>query len=252
MCNQQLPGPGFLRHARGHHGRRMEAAMGEFLIAAGIGRFVNQNIDTLRQLDSAPAVGGIRAIGDASPGNVRPAEIPPIKLASIVERDALASLEPAVQSAWGNAHRHGFFDIESAGAVSLDDAIAEGLDAMLERLATDREFIVLKDRARFNRLSLRPVGKVCLGLARHISHVLFESGRAINIYAARMTRHSGGSQQPDQAEEVIAVHVRDEDAPDLADLQIALDELVLCAFATIEEPHLGSLGQAQGDARNVA
>jgi hypothetical protein len=43
---------------------------------------------------------------------------------------------------------------------------------------------------------------------------------------------------------MVAMQVCDEDARDLADLQIAPDELVLCAFAAVEKPDLPTLRQA--------
>jgi hypothetical protein len=38
----------------------------------------------------------------------------------------------------------------------------------------------------------------------------------------------------------------------LADFEVAAQELVLGAFAAVKQPEFGSLGQAEGDAGNVA
>ena len=53
-----------------------------------------------------------------------------------------------------------------------------------------------------------------------------------------------------EAEDVVAVHVRDEDAGDLAVLQVRAHELVLCCFAAVEEPDL--VGETQGVGGDVA
>jgi hypothetical protein len=93
---------------------------------------------------------------------------------------------------------------------------------------------------------------VCFGRAGDVADVSLKAARAINIYALGMARHSGGSQQPDEAEEMVAVQVRDKDARDLADLQITFEKLVLRALAAVKEPDLRSLRRAQSHARDVA
>jgi hypothetical protein len=67
-----------------------------------------------------------------------------------------------------------------------------------------------------------------------------------------MAGHACGRQQPDESEQMIAVQVRDKNARDLTQFQITAQQLVLCAFAAIEEPDLASLRQAQSDARNIS
>jgi hypothetical protein len=53
--------------------------------------------------------------------------------------------------------------------------------------------------------------------------------------------HAAGREQSHQPEHVVAVHVRDEDARYLADVQVAPEQLVLRALAAVEEPHLAAL-----------
>ena len=65
--------------------------------------------------------------------------------------------------------------------------------------------------------------------------------RAVDVDAARVRGHAAGREQPHQPEDVVAVHVRDEDARDLADVQVAAQELVLRPLAAVEEPHLAAL-----------
>ena len=51
---------------------------------------------------------------------------------------------------------------------------------------------------------------------------------------------------------MVAVHVGDENTADLAGAQIATEKLLLGAFAAVEEPNFGALGQTKGDAGDVA
>jgi hypothetical protein len=51
---------------------------------------------------------------------------------------------------------------------------------------------------------------------------------------------------------VVTVQVSDENAAELADFELAAEELVLSSFATVKQPEFGSLGQTEGDAGNVA
>ena len=85
-----------------------------------------------------------------------------------------------------------------------------------------------------------------------VAHVPVEAGWAIDGDVMSMARHAGGGEQPDEAEEMITMQVRDEDTCDLADIELTFEKLVLRPFAAIEEPHLPALGQAQGYARDVA
>ena len=51
---------------------------------------------------------------------------------------------------------------------------------------------------------------------------------------------------------MVAVHVGDENTADLAGAQIATEKLLLGAFAAVEEPNFGALGQTKGNAGDVA
>ncbi len=51
---------------------------------------------------------------------------------------------------------------------------------------------------------------------------------------------------------MIAVHVGDKDTANLAGLEVAFEELVLGAFATVKQPHFGTLRETKGYAGDVA
>jgi len=51
---------------------------------------------------------------------------------------------------------------------------------------------------------------------------------------------------------MVAVQVSDENAAQLADFEVAAEKLVLSSFAAVKQPKFRSLGQAEGDAGNVA
>jgi hypothetical protein len=51
---------------------------------------------------------------------------------------------------------------------------------------------------------------------------------------------------------MVAVHVGDENAPQLGHAQRAAQKLVLSTLAAVEQPELGALGEAQGDRRHIS
>jgi hypothetical protein len=53
-------------------------------------------------------------------------------------------------------------------------------------------------------------------------------------------------QQARQAKDVVAVHVGNEDSPQLGHPQRTAQKLVLGAFPAVEQPELGALGKAHG------
>ena len=51
---------------------------------------------------------------------------------------------------------------------------------------------------------------------------------------------------------MVAVHVGDENPPQLAHPQVAAQKLVLGALAAVEQPQLAALGQTQRHGRDIA
>ena len=51
---------------------------------------------------------------------------------------------------------------------------------------------------------------------------------------------------------MVSMHVCDEDPAELRQAQITAKELMLCAFAAVEQPHLRSLWQSQRDCGDIA
>ena len=65
-------------------------------------------------------------------------------------------------------------------------------------------------------------------------HKGLEGFGAIEVHPIAGSRHAKAGQQARQAEDVVSVHVGDEDAPQLRDPQLAAKELVLGAFTAVE------------------
>ena len=123
---------------------------------------------------------------------------------------------------------------------------------MLERRAGDGVLLVLEDLPFLDRVDFERVRSMELRAAAHVAHVLREAARAVERDGAGVAGHAAGREQSHQPVDVVAVHVRDEDARDLADVEVAAQELVLRALAAVEEPHLGALRRPQRHARDVA
>ena len=90
------------------------------------------------------------------------------------------------------------------------------------------------------------------GGAHHPFEVIAQGVGSVEVDTGAGARQAQGGQQPRQAKDVVAVHVGDEDPPQLGDPQLAAQELVLGGLAAVEQPELGPLGQAQGHGRDVA
>src|SRR4051794_8760931 len=131
----------------------MKTALGQVLIADGVGCFVNQHVRRARQLHSALAVDGVRAIDEGAPLFRRAAELLPVEGATVRQSDLLSALEPAVNRAGRNAKRARLLHVKRARALRFRDAIAEGGNAMLQAAAGDYVILVLVDQPLFDRMN---------------------------------------------------------------------------------------------------
>src|SRR5205085_6677675 len=240
------------RHARGHARRRVRAADGERFVCLGEGRFVYEQVCVAREFDGAAAVGRVCAVDDRAPALCWAAEVRAVERATVGERDALAALESAVERAGRYAEFPRLLNVEVAGAILLRHAEAEGGQAVLERRAGDHELLVLEDQSFTDLSDSERVIRLKLSATADLAHVVGERARAVYVNGARVRGHAAGREQAHQPEHVVAVHVRDEDARDLTDIQFAAKQLVLRALAAVEEPDLGALRRSQCDARNVS
>lgn len=123
---------------------------------------------------------------------------------------------------------------------------------MGQRRTGNSELIVFKQQTGLNGMHFDGIGKMSLGIATRRSEKFIQLGRPIDVNPTGIARQSATCQQPHQPVGVIAVHVGDEDARNLAAPHIASQKLVLRAFATVEQPNLRSLWQAEGNAGDIA
>ena len=230
----------------------MRTANGEGFVRLGEGRLVYEQVCVAREFDCAAAVGRVRAIDDRAPALRGAAEVRAVECATVGERDALAALESAVERAGRDAEFPRLLNVEVAGAILLRHAEAEGGQAVLERRAGDYELLVLEDQSFTDLSDSERVIRLKLSATADLAHVVGERARAVYVNGARVRGHAAGREQAHQPEHVVAVHVRDEDARDLTDIQVAAQQLVLRALAAVEEPDLGALRRSQCDARNVS
>ena len=71
-----------------------------------------------------------------------------------------------------------------------------------------------------------------------------ESGGTVDVNISGRATEFAGGKETGQSEKVVAVKVCNEDAADLRDAQGAAQDLVLRAFAAIEQPDFRALRQA--------
>ncbi len=250
--HDELADSGKLGGLGGHGGGGMLAGEGHFGVGVGEGGFVDEDVGVAGEFDGAIAKYGISAIHHAPSDLRRPDKICAIVGASVGESDGLSVFEFAVEGSEGDVFGFGFFEVEGARAIVFGDAVGMSGDAVFELGAVYAEFAVIEDEARFDGVDAEGVGEVSLGIAKGAVQVIFEFGRTVDVDFADGSSESATGKESSESEGVVAVHVGDEDAADLAGAQIAAEELVLGAFTAVEEPDLGALGQAEGDTGDVA
>jgi len=90
------------------------------------------------------------------------------------------------------------------------------------------------------------------GGAQHTVEILPQGIGSIEIHPFALPGEAQAGQKARQSVDVVAMHVADEDAPQLGHAQRAAQELMLRALATVEQPELSPLRQAEGHRRDIA
>ena len=147
--------------------------------------------------------------------------------------DGLAALEAAEVGALGDAEPPRGLGVEAARAVVLDERVAVGLDAVLDRERADRVAVEADLLVRLEldeRQRIAASGRAS-GAAREQR---LQPGRAVDRQRPLARAQVERLEHPDQPEPVVEVEVGDEDRVELRQPDRA-QELLLGALAAVEQ-----------------
>jgi hypothetical protein len=101
--------------------------------------------------------------------------------ATVVERDGLAALEATVERTRRDAECGGSLRVEMSGAIFLRDAVAEGGQAVPQRLAGDSVLAVLENFSGFDRVDAQLVAEERARVARRGADEIFEPRGSVKL-----------------------------------------------------------------------
>ena len=190
-------------------------------------RFVDQHVGALRDFNHVSGVAGIAGVDDLRPRRVGPVSVPP----SMTLPSSSVTVSP-----FFSLHRSGPAGMPSARAFSTSNwpAISLSITAKANagmRCATGVQKTCVRSSSKPGRATPSRLAGIAgrdLGQLHGPAQISREGRRAVERDGSLPSRLQGArGQQARQAENVVAVHVGDEDAIDLAQPQSRSHDLVL-------------------------
>src|SRR6266571_4616453 len=210
------------------------------LLQGGVrGRIVDQDVRMAGDLDEGLVRHRVPRIDDLA--------APPRRAEHILRTDRaaahphrLAVLQPAVHRPGRDPEDLCAFDAEPAGSRLLLEDVAQAGDRVDSFVRLHRVLAAVGLRAgrQFLRLD-REAGREVAERQQLADEPLDPAG-PVHLKGRLPSVHRHALHHPREAEEVVAVEVRDEDAGDLHEAQRALHELTLRALTAVEQDHLGT------------
>ncbi|MFM2431995.1 MAG: hypothetical protein RLZZ511_3208 [Cyanobacteriota bacterium] len=201
----------------------MQPLEGHVGILVGEGGFVNEHVGILSKGNRVFAEDRVGAV-DELPANFRgAAEIRAVDDLAIFQGDRRTIFQFAVERAEGNAQGFGLFDIEGAGPIAFHHPVPIGRNPVLQQFAGNGKFVIFKHLSGFDRMDAQGIGEVSVGIAAAGFDIVMQIRGAVEINLVNIARETATGEESHQAKDVIAMHVGDEDAANLARSQVAFD-----------------------------
>ncbi len=240
-----------------HRAGGMLPGEGQLRLPVGEGGFVDQQVRAAGQLHRRLAEHGVGAVHHAAARPLRSAELPAVDHPPIGQGHPPAGLQFGVDRPRRNAEGAGPLHIEAARPGPAVHPVGVGRHPVGQAGAAHGEVVVVEQEltaaGRFSHpMDAQRIADPGGGGAQHPLKVVAQGVRPIQIHAGAGARQPEAGQQARQSEDVVAVHVGDEDPAQLAHPQFAAQELVLGGLAAVEQPELAALGQPQRHRRDIA
>jgi hypothetical protein len=246
----------------GHAGRvdhrGVAALVGLARELGAVGALVDQQVGAAGELLGSRRRPSVGDVGDDASASRGPEDRGGLDDAAVLEGDGLAALELAVEGAGGHAEGLGGVEVEAPGLVVLDEAVAPGLDAVVESVGLDAEVVAEVDRAWALDLAQLDVeaGSADAEAAQR-AKVLAQSVRAGDDHGAVVLVQAEGGEEAGQAVDVVAVEVGDAGELEPAGPHPGARELELGTLTAVEEDehsveHEGDGGDVAGRGRLAA
>ncbi len=180
---------------------------------------------------------GVAGVDDPATGAILPHDL--------LGRDAvdrLAALQAAEVRALGDPEGARGLDVEAPGPVVLDEGVAVGLDAVVDRERGDHEvaeadLLVVLELDHVQGIPGPPDDR-----SQRLPEELLQAGRAEDVQRPVAVAHVEGLDHPRQPEPVVEVQVGDEDRVQLRQPDRA-QQLVLGPLAAVEQDPLAARAQ---------
>ena len=212
----------------------MKRLVGPGLLLGRERRLMHEEIRLSRDLEHLER--GARIAGeDDLPARARgPEHLLGAHAASVRKLDGLPTLELSEEWALRDAERARRLEIEAARARVLDDAVAIGPDAVLDREGEDPVIAALERISRGELLQVDVIGELPED-APQDAEELDEARRPVDLERQLASPEGERLQHSGQAEVVVCVIVRQEDLVQLDEPDRRAKELPLGPFTAVEE-----------------
>lgn len=122
-----------------------------------------------------------------------------------------------------------------------------------QRHGGDRHSVVLPlEPGRLRILVHQVIAQGGVGIGQGRRHERLNRPRCHQVQGLGAPQHGGAGEQPRQTEGMVAVHMGDENGPQLHHRQGRVQQTVLCAFAAVDQVPLPGAAMGQGQAGHVA
>ena len=155
-------------------------------------------------------------------------------LATVREGDGLAALEDAALGAVRDAEPVRRLDVEASRAHVLDERVADGRDAVVDRERLQPVPVPLEARARLELDRLQRVGEPPEDAPERAQQVP-KARRPVDRERELPSAEREGLEHARQAEVVVGVVVREEDLLELDEPDVAPEQLALGSLGAVEE-----------------
>ncbi len=198
---------------------------------------MHEHVGAARRLDRAGARPRVAGHHHRPPPAARLDHLLRPHHASVRERHRLAALERAVGGAHRYAQRGGLLRVEAAGPLVLDERPADRRRPVLGRERAHAAAVAPDLHARADLVDA-DVEREPLGPGEeHDVEEPLRRARAVDVHGRRAALHRERAQEPDRAEVVIGVEVREEDRVHV-EARAEADHLPLRSLSAVDEEQL--------------
>ena len=234
-------------------GRGMPGGKGAVGLIVQKGCLVDQDVRALGEFDGGGRRRRVAADHDRAARSGRADQGAAVHDAAIRQRQRLPGFQAAIKRAGRDTQGLCLLHVKRAGARLLPNGVAIGGDPVRQSPAEDLAGVVLEDQSLTDGQDGQGEAKSCPGQVQGDAQPVLQAGRAEDRHGGLdvLGRRPAGK-QAGQAEDMVAVQVRDIDVLKLGEPQGRTQNLLLGPLSGVEEPQRAPLSPLQAQAADIA